>query len=57
MQQYIEEHLVSLYEKLTDKQLTEELASEWANKESDYEPGTCPYIVDESPTAQVLHGD
>lgn len=57
MVMYIEEHLQDLYQKLTDDQLTKELASEWEMRHSTKEEEQSPYIVDESPTAQVLHGD
>ena len=54
---YIEEHLQGIYQKLTDKELTNELANEWEIRHKIKDEDECPYIVDESPTAQVLHGD
>ena len=57
MVMYIEEHLQDVYQKLSDKELTKELAQEWENKHATSDEDECPFIVDESPTAQVLHGD
>jgi hypothetical protein len=54
---YIEEQLVNTFYKLTDDELNKELISEWENRHQPHADEECPFILDESPTARVLHGD